>query len=63
MRNYNWIIGVKMNEEESIMEMIKKGIIDQGYNIENEVKTDNSRHIMFFSNRKRYILNLLELEG
>lgn len=51
-----------MTEEERIMEMIKKGIIDQGYNIENEVKTDNSRHIKFFGNRKGYILNLLKLE-
>jgi hypothetical protein len=51
-----------MTEEERIMEMIKKGIIGQGYNIENEVKTDNSRHIEFFGNRKRYILNLLKLE-
>lgn len=51
-----------MNEEERIIEMIKKGIIDQGYNIEDELKTDNSSHIKFFGNGKSYILNLLRLE-
>ena len=48
-------------EEERIMEMIKKGIMDQGYSIENDVKTDNSRHIEFFGNGKVYILNLLKV--
>jgi hypothetical protein len=52
---------VKVAEEEKIMEIIKKGII-KGYNIEDEVKTDNSRHIEFSGNGERYILNLLKLE-
>ena len=51
-----------MEEEERIMETIKKGIISQGYNIEDDIKTDNSRHIKFFGNDKGYILNLLKLE-
>lgn len=51
-----------MEEEERIIEMIKKGIIDQGYNIENVDKTDISRHIVFSGNGKGYIVNLLKLE-
>ncbi len=51
-----------MEEEERIMEIIKKGIISLGYSIENDIKTDNSGHIEFSDNRKRYILNLLKLE-
>jgi len=51
-----------MEEEERIMETIKKGIIGQGYNIENDIKTDNSGHIKFFGNGKGYIVNLIKLE-
>lgn len=51
-----------MEEEEGIMEVIKKGIVDKGYNIEDDVKTGNSAHITFFGNGKSYILNLLRLE-
>lgn len=49
-------------KEERIMEMIKEGIISQGYNIENDIKADNSRHVEFSGNGKVYILNLLKLE-
>lgn len=53
---------VEVTEEDRIMEMVKKGIIGQGYIIENDIKTDNSRHIEFSGNGKSYIFNLLKLE-
>jgi hypothetical protein len=49
-------------EEEGIIETIKKGIIDKGYNIEEDIEADSSRHIMFTGNGKNYVLNLLRLE-
>ena len=49
-------------KEERIMEMIKEEIISQGYIIESDIKTDNSRHIEFSGNGKGYIVNLIELE-
>jgi hypothetical protein len=53
----------KMKEdEEGIMETIKKGIIDKGYNIEDDVKTDNSAHVTFSGKGESYVLNLLRLE-
>lgn len=49
-------------EEERMMGTIKKEIVSKGYNIEENVKTDNSMHIMFTGNGKSYVLNLLRLE-
>jgi hypothetical protein len=51
-----------MKKEEEIMETIKKGIVDKGYNIEGDTKTDSSRHIIFTGDGESYILNLLRLE-
>jgi hypothetical protein len=53
---------VKKTEEDRIMETVKKGIMDQGYDIEDEIKTDNSIHVKFTGNGKDYVLNLLKLE-
>jgi hypothetical protein len=49
-------------KEERIMEMIKEGIISQGYNIESDLRTDNSRHVEFSGNGEVYIVNLIKLE-
>lgn len=49
-------------EEEGVVETIKKGIVDKGCNIEEDIRTDSSIHIMFSGNGKNYVLNLLRLE-
>jgi len=49
-------------DEEGIMETIKKGIVDKGYNIEDDVKTDNSAHVTFSGKGESYVLNLLRME-
>ena len=49
-------------EEEKIVETIKKGIVEKGYSIDEDTKTDNSIHIIFTGNGKSYVLNMLRLE-
>lgn len=49
-------------EEEEIVGSIKKGIVEKGYGIHEDIKTENSIHIIFTGNGKSYVLNLLRLE-
>lgn len=49
-------------EEEEIMETVRKGIVNKGYNVEESIETDSSMHIMFTGDGKSYVLNLLRLK-